>query len=387
MGRIKKWILWSGTSLAGLALAGCSLLAGAQFGQPPAGEDLARLKTSPNHENGQFQNYLQDLKADEKMSFMEMLKAWMFDRGTRAPKMDMPVRKISQMRLNDHQTHVTWLGHSTMLIELDDKIILTDPVFSDHASPYSWMPPRSFYKDLPIQLEDIGWVDAVVISHDHYDHLDHKTIRHLQERVGRFIVPLGVGSHLRYWEVPSEKIVELDWWQETKLGNVTFTATPAQHFSGRSLTGGNETLWSGWAIRGRDSNLFYSGDSAYFPGFKEIGDRLGPFDLTMIECGAYNAAWSHVHMYPEQSAQAHLDLKGRRMMPVHWGRFDLAMHGWTEPAERLFKAAREQQISLTLPMIGQRFSLEGDHPEHLWWQGLDRELVALQSKGKPATAE
>ena len=210
---------------------------------------------------------------------------------------------------------------------------------------------------------------AVVISHDHYDHLDYKTILMLAKTGVRFIVPLGVGAHLAGWGIKEERITELDWWGETKEGSVVLTAVPSRHFSGRELDRGDldRTLWSGWAFRGPRHRAYYSGDTGKFPGFKEIGRRLGPFDLTMIEVGAYNSMWPDVHLGPEHAVQAHIDVRGRTLLPVHWGTFNLSLHTWIEPMERTLAAARKRGVTVAAPRPGE--SVEPGTPRNVvrWW--------------------
>ena len=365
----KKIVSAVGVTMASILLASCSVIMGPQFGRAPENASLKRMTSSPNYRGERFNNMVVLDQPERSKSTWNALYDWIALRSERVPQQDLPVQSLKSLRVADGNTNVTWMGHSTILIEIDGKTIMTDPVFSDHASPYSWLPPKSFYESMPIALDEIDWLDFVVISHDHYDHLDQPSIVALADKVGLFVVPLGVGSHLEFWGVESERIIELDWWQKTKVDSLTFTATPAQHFSGRTFTDGKKTLWAGWAIQGRDENIFFSGDSAYFPGFKQIGDRLGPFDLTLIECGAYNEAWSDVHMFPEQTAQAHQDLNGDVLLPIHWGRFDLALHPWAEPIERLRIAAGEKAIELTQPRIGERFALQGELPKTAWWRG------------------
>lgn len=366
--KISKRITRIGAPLTALMLAGYSMVFGQQFGQAPENTELKRMSISPNHDGEKFKNAAKLKTPQQAFSIWSTLYDWFLKRSQRTPKFDLPVEPLKNLRAGDGKTNVTWMGHSTVLIEIDGMTVMTDPVFSNHASPYSWLPPKSFYDAMPITVEDIDHVDVVVISHDHYDHLDHSSMRALANKVGLFIVPLGVGSHLEYWGISRDKIVELDWWQNTKVKSLTFTATPAHHFSGRKLIDGNQTLWAGWAIRGQDDNLFFSGDSAYFPGFKQIGERLGPFNMTLLECGAYNEAWSNVHMFPEQTAQAHLDLRGDVLLPIHWGRFDLALHHWSEPVERLRNAAVENEITLAQPKIGARFAIRGQLPQTTWWR-------------------
>ncbi len=210
-------------------------------------------------------------------------------------------------------------------------------------------------------------IDAILISHDHYDHLDYGSIRQLKDKTKYFFVPLGVGAHLQHWGVEASKITELDWWQSADIDGMTFTATPARHFSGRGLTDRDKTLWASWVIKGQDNNIYFSGDSGYRTHFKQIGEQYGPFDFTMIECGQYNEKWEAIHMMPEQSLQAHIDLQGKMMMPIHWGAFNLAVHPWKEPVERLLKAKKEDMMIAT-PVIGESFVLSQALPDARWWE-------------------
>jgi L-ascorbate metabolism protein UlaG (beta-lactamase superfamily) len=279
---------------------------------------------------------------------------------------------------------VTWLGHSTLLVAIGGQRILIDPVWSERASPFSWAGPSRFHAP-PLALADLPTLDAVVISHDHYDHLDHRTIQALSERVPRFNVPLGVGAHLEEWGVDPARIIELDWWQETALGDLTITATPARHFSGRTVTRRDEdaTLWAGWVFAGATHRVYYSGDTSLFPELVEIGERLGPFDLTLIESGAYDAMWADVHLGPEQAVLAHRMLGGKLMIPVHWGLFDLALHGWTEPVERVIAAAEAAGVAVATPRPGASIDVDGATlratrwwPDVAWKTALEEPVVS-----------
>jgi L-ascorbate metabolism protein UlaG (beta-lactamase superfamily) len=263
---------------------------------------------------------------------------------------------------------VTWLGHSSFLVAIDGIRTLVDPVFGERASPFSWSGPKRFYPP-PYPLEELGELDAIVISHDHYDHLDREAVALLLPRELPWIVPLGVGAHLEGWGVDRSLITELDWWEETRVKDVTITATPSRHFSGRAITmtDQNATLWAGWAWTGPTRKLFYSGDTAMHPEFAEIGDRLGPFDLTLMETGAYNQLWCDVHLGPEQAALAHRLVQGNVMMPAHWGTFDLALHGWTEPAERVIVAAKELGIDLAMIRPGATYDIASQPGIDRWW--------------------
>lgn len=303
----------------------------ASMGEIPLGKHLEHITRSPqwNIKTEQFSN---PLKRDEPNRW-KILWKWMTGGSEYSvPDSELPVVNRTAADFNElpKDLRITWLGHSTMILELENQRFLIDPVLGERTSPMSFMGPKRFHPN-PIPLEELLKLklDAVVISHDHYDHLDHYTILALAQTQTRFIVPLGVGSHLKSWGVHQSKITELDWWQGIQINQVKLTATPARHFSGRTFSDKDKTLWAGWAFTGKTSRVFYSGDSAMHPGFKQIGDRLGPFDLTLMEVGAYNQMWVDVHMGPEQAVQAHRDLRGKVMMPVHWGTFDLALHAWT----------------------------------------------------------
>ncbi|MBX9431131.1 MBL fold metallo-hydrolase [Ralstonia pseudosolanacearum] len=259
------------------------------------------------------------------------------------------------------------LGHSTVLLKLRGRFWLTDPVFSERASPVQWIGPKRFHAP-PVALADLPDIEGVILSHDHYDHLDRDTVRALAPRVKHFLTPLGVGDRLIDWGVAADKVRQLNWWQTTTVGGLQFTATPAQHFSGRTLSDGNRTLWASWVLIDDDLRLFFSGDTGYFPGFKAIGDRFGPFDLTLMETGAYDPRWSYVHMLPEQTLQAHLDLRGRRLVPIHNGTFDLALHPWQEPFERILSAARAHDVEVVTPMIGAALDIVRPAATPAWWR-------------------
>jgi L-ascorbate metabolism protein UlaG (beta-lactamase superfamily) len=261
---------------------------------------------------------------------------------------------------------VTWLGHSTTLVEIDGQRVLTDPIWSDRASPLPWIGPRRFYPP-PIALAALPHIDAVVISHDHYDHLDYGTIAAMRQWDTTFVVPLGVGAHLAYWGIPESRIVELDWWQRARVGALEIVCTPARHASGRILIDEDAKLWAGYALVGAAHRVYYSGDTGLFPAMREIGQRLGPFDLAMIEVGQYGNAWPDWHIGPEQAVIAHQLVRGRRLLPVHWGAFALAYHAWTEPIERVLRAAQAAGAQVVVPRPGQSFEPAAPPPLERWW--------------------
>lgn len=291
-------------------------------------------------------------------------------KGT-VPKDDVPVETITTQQLLDAPNRSLFrIGHSTILLKLADNFYITDPVFAERASPFSWFGPKRFHAP-PIALEDLPDINAVILSHNHYDHLDHESILALAPKVKHFLAPLGVGDTLVEWGVDETKVQQFDWWQSTKIDGIEFTATPAQHFSGRGLLDSNKTLWCSWVIIENDKRIFFSGDTGYFAGFKEIGERFGPFDLTLMETGAYNEAWPYVHMLPAETMQAHIDLKGEWLLPIHNGTFDLSMHRWHDPFDQILSIANEKGVSLSTPMMGEALNIESPHEGPRWWQNME----------------
>lgn len=326
----------------------------------------ARLESS-HFEEGSYVNADPDIKQD--MSKLgAILKRYLFEERVDPVPDAVPLEHINTVSLNlDKENAVYRLGHSSVLLKLNGKIWLTDPVFSERASFVQWMGPKRFHP-VPLDLEKLPNIEGVIISHDHYDHLDEHSIKLLNAKVSHFIVPLGVDEYLKEWGVAEGKIHALDWWQSIDIKGVTLTATPAQHFSGRGLFDGNKTLWASWVIKTDEHSLFFSGDTGYFDGFKLIGERYGPFDITMMETGAYDRLWPDIHMLPEESVQAHLDLRGKVLMPVHNGTFDLALHPWYEPFERIAEAAQEKGVELATPIMGEKLNIEAAKTKKTWWK-------------------
>jgi L-ascorbate metabolism protein UlaG (beta-lactamase superfamily) len=284
------------------------------------------------------------------------------------PSQPIPLRKINAEDLKETAESVVYrLGHSTVLIRTDGQYILTDPIFSERASPVQWIGPKRFHKPA-LAIDELPPIKAVIISHDHYDHLDKHSIQALADRVEYFLTPLRVGQYLRDWRVAADKIIELDWWQQKQVGSLTFIATPSQHFSGRGLFDRNKTLWASWVIQSQQANIYFSGDTGYFNGFKEIGERLGPFDITLMENGAYNPAWSDVHMMPEETVKAHQDLGGNAMVTIHNGTFKLALHDWFEPLERVQQLSDQQGVNLLTPLFGEAVNVTAPEPTFAWWR-------------------
>ncbi|BBX11933.1 hypothetical protein MNVM_10140 [Mycobacterium novum] len=286
-----------------------------------------------------------------------MLRELFADRGASRPVAPVPLGVPDFADAAEPLT-VTWLGHATALIEVDGYRVLTDPVWSERCSPSDAVGPRRLHPP-PVELSALPAVDAIVISHDHYDHLDIDTVTALaRSQRAPFVVPLGVGAHLRAWGIPADRVVELDWDEQTSFGELTLVCTPARHFSGRFLTR-NMTLWASWVIAGPDHRVYFGGDSGYTGSFGQIGADHGPFDVTLLPIGAYNTAWPDVHMNPEEAVRAHLDVDGATLVPIHWCTFRLAPHRWEEPVERLLAAAEPAGVSVVVPRPGGSVRLDG----------------------------
>jgi len=285
-----------------------------------------------------------------------------------AKKEEIPVNYLTKkqlLKLEDYS--VIRLGHSTLLFKIENEFYLSDPVFSKRASPFSFIGPKRFH-DVPISIEELPVIKAVIISHDHYDHLDKNSIKALKNKTSMFISPLGVGKHLRNFGVKQDKIIELNWDQNAYLGKLEFICTPAQHFSGRSLLDKDRTLWSSWVINSPKGKYFFGADGGYFSGFKEIAFNYGPFDVSFLEVGAYNEKWKEIHMLPEEAIQAHMDLKAKRLFPIHNGTFDLSTHSWDEPFKIINALAEKENIDILFPIMGQGISLLRTTKTTRWWE-------------------
>jgi L-ascorbate metabolism protein UlaG (beta-lactamase superfamily) len=291
-----------------------------------------------------------------------------------APTQPLPVQTLDWMTwqaLPPDKVHVVRLGHSSMLMKLHGQQWLLDPVFSERASPLSFAGPKRFHP-VPIDVDSMPMMDGLLLSHDHYDHLDASTIERIHPKVKQFVTALGVGKRLQGFGVPAEKIIELDWHQSVEVAGVRFTAEPAQHFSGRGLLDRNTTLWASWVIESPSPpqavKLYFSADTGYFEGFKKIGAQHGPFDLVLMEAGAWDRNWAGIHMTPEQSVQAHLDVQGQVMMPVHNSTFELALHPWYEPLERVSALSQERGVVLATPMMGEVYTVGTMPAVNPWWR-------------------
>ncbi|MFE0452872.1 MBL fold metallo-hydrolase [Streptomyces sp. NPDC058914] len=348
------------------------------FGADPSGERMARIRRSPHFKDGVFQNPGGPARTRPSGSTLDFARVF-FDkdsRSRRAPAGTIPVHATTLADLARPPAtglRLTWLGHSSVLAEIDGQRVLFDPVWGERCSPFPFAGPKRLHP-VPLPLAALGPVDVVVISHDHYDHLDMPTIKALAGTDTLFAVPLGVGAHLEHWGVSADRLRELDWHEATEVGGLTLTATPARHFCGRGLRNTQHTLWASWVVAGAEHRIYHSGDTGYFEGFKDIGAEHGPFDATMIQIGAYSDFWPDIHMTPEEGLRAHLDLQGGpagRFLPIHWATFNLATHAWADPGEGTLAAAHAVGAPLALPRPGEPFEPTAETvPSEPWWRGV-----------------
>ncbi|WP_329959321.1 MBL fold metallo-hydrolase [Paenibacillus athensensis] len=350
---------------------------------PPFGDGrrtearLAAKRRSPQFEaagsrGGRFVN---TLPSQVSMGFKDSIRimAEMFKSRKRTkPAKPFAVQTLTAAQLAAQPgdaARVVWFGHSALLLQIGGKTLLLDPMLGKTPSPFPAFGGGRYGERLPISAGELPPIDAVLFSHDHYDHLDYGTIRRIKDKVGRFIVPLGVGAHLVRWGVEPARISEHQWGEELEWEGLALACTPARHFSGRSLNDRDANLWCSWVIDDGQTRVFFSGDSGYGPHFAEIGERYGPFDLTLMECGQYDERWAPIHMMPEETVQAHIDVRGKLLIPIHWGAFSLALHSWTDPVERAVRAAVERGVAICTPRIGEIVRLDGhDYPNAAWWR-------------------
>ena len=328
-----------------------------QFGKAPSGERLKRIQQSSNFRNGQFQNQSFTPMFAENVSKFEMIRDGIFKISKRkAPSTALPSVKTDLKNLPPEKDVLVWFGHSSYFMQIDGKKVLVDPVFSGSASPFLFM-VKSFKGSDVYTPDDFPPIDYLIITHDHWDHLDYKTVMELKSKVGKIITGLGTGTHLEYWGFDPKSIVELDWNESSVLDSgFMITATPGRHFTGRTFTR-NQTIWCSFVFQSPSKKIFIGGDSGYDMHFVQIGAEHGPFDLALLECGQYNKSWKYIHMMPEQTVQAAIDLKAKTMMPVHWAKFALSLHAWDEPIQRVTKEAHRLNVAIIHPMIGETVDL------------------------------
>ncbi|MEU8219132.1 MBL fold metallo-hydrolase [Micromonospora taraxaci] len=361
--------------VAGLAaLAGLAWVARdvpAALGGRLSGARAERAARSPQFRDGTFHN-----QAGTRTMVAEpgrnLVRELIFGKQKRHPTTPVPLLRPTAAPAQAERAdelNIVWYGHASTLIEIEGRRVLLDPVWSDRCSPSGLVGPRRLHEP-PVGIDELPPLDAILISHDHYDHLDMATVRALLAgQSAPFLVPLGVGAHLDRWGVPAERIIELDWSESHRVAGLEITATAAQHFSGRGLRR-DGTLWSSWVVAGARRKVFYTGDSGYFDGYAAIGAEHGPFDVTLMQIGAYDRAWPTIHMFPEEAVDAHVDLRGGLFVPVHWATFNLALHDWSEPVDRLWAEAKARDVRLAVPRPGERVVVDEPPAVDGWWQAI-----------------
>ncbi len=338
----------------------------AALGGRPRGARAERMRQSPHYRDGVFHNTT-PTKPLQPAEFRRAMREFRTSRSERKLAGPIPVVTPPSAPAPADGLHLSWYGHATVLVELEGRRVLLDPLWSERCSPVSTVGPKRLHP-MPLSLRDLPPLDAILISHDHYDHLDLPTVLELTRRqTAPFLVPLGVGAHLDRWGVPEHRIIELDWDEQAEVAGLGLIATEAQHFSGRLLRR-NGTLWSSWVIAGERHRVFYTGDSGYFDGYATIGAKHGPFDATLMQIGAYHFAWPDIHMFPEEAVQAHVSLRGDLLIPVHWGSFHRAPHGWAEPVDRVWAEAKARDVRLVVPRPGERVDVSAPPALDPWWQ-------------------
>ena len=356
-------------------ISGCD-----QFGSIPKDDDYIRMKESPNYNISDDKFLNQNPKVMNEMKKnsgfwanprKNLANNFFFNSNITSPETELPENKTS---LNESFVNSTnnikfaWLGHSSILMSINNKVILIDPIFASSASPFSWLIKR--YQPPVFKMKELPKIDFILISHDHYDHLDMKTIKFFNKNKNiSFVVPLGVGSHLKKWGVPDSRIIEMDWWDTKTIKGVKFICTPAQHFSGRKgFIETQKSLWASWVVKSGNRSFYFSGDSGYSKHYKQIGDKYGPMEVVFMDSGQYNTRWKEVHNMPDEVIKGFVDLKGENLIPIHWGMFTLAMHNWFDPPVEIKKRAKDQNISLITPIIGQVINMKKMTSTESWWE-------------------
>lgn len=340
-----------------------------------AGEIMEPIQTNSQNidvlkANGKYQNWV----PGNKYSFRDFLPGvWKWLKGGKntTPNSEIPIVKLNTgnfINPPDNGLSFRWLGHSSVLLEIEGQRILLDPVFLKYASPVQGLVKR--FSKSPLSSKDLPFIDIVLISHDHYDHLEKETVKDLANKNAKFIVPVGVGERLEKWGISSNQIKELSWWENAAYRNLNIVCVPSRHFSGRGITDKNETLWCGWVIKGKSYSVYYSGDTGPANHFKKIGQLQDSIDLTIIKIGAYGSDWPDIHVNPEQAIQAHIDVKGKIMLPVHWSTFNLALHSWDEPIKRIYDEAIRRKVTLTTPIIGDYVDTLKPLTKNHWWENI-----------------
>jgi L-ascorbate metabolism protein UlaG (beta-lactamase superfamily) len=342
------------------------------FGAQPSPSDIEKYASSPQWNGIKFEN-IEPTKSDVSFfSLPAILHKQFENRENRQPHRPLPVIAFDRNKFCEagEEFRAIWFGHSAILMRMANTSIFIDPMLGPNAAPISPLPAKRFSENVLAVLDEIPELDLVVLSHDHYDHLDYASIQKLKDKTKYFFVALGVGRHLEKWGIDKDIITEFDWWDAQLFNNIRITFTPTRHFSGRGLTDHSKSLWGGWVFTTTTENIWFSGDGGYGEHFKEIGQLMGPFDFAFVECGQYSEFWPQIHMFPEESVQAVIDAGTRKVMPVHWAGFALSQHSWTNPADRFVSEAEKRELNYVLPGLGEPITLHFNERLKWWISGL-----------------
>ncbi len=366
---MKKFLLWGLFLLTLIVIVlffGVQgVLEGDEFGGDPLANKINLLEESSHFKEGRFHNTHKERDQGIWVNIKDFIN------GTnKKPPAPFPIIKPVYEEAVLPGLRAVWFGHASVLVEIDGYRVFFDPMLSSHAFPVKSLAPQRM-NPAPVDLKNLPKIDAVMISHDHYDHLDMKTVKHLAEKGSKFFVGLGVGAHLEKWGIDKSSIKEMDWGDSVKFKGLVVNCTQARHYSGRKSMSRN-TLWASWVVQGVKHSVFHSGDSGYSDHFKEIGERFKNIDMSFIKVGDYglDLGWQDIHMLPENSVQAHVDLRAKQMIPIHWGVFTLSNHPWDEPIERTVKAATGKNIVLRIPKIGEVVETKKEFKDNYWWRDL-----------------
>ena len=340
-----------------------------QFGGKISDDLLKKYGKSPNWKNGIFVNYEETSMSFNWRAMPKFFNKQFIDNKGRSPEKALPIEVFDHEAFlkPSEEIKIIWFGHSVLLMRVNNKTILIDPMFGPNAAPIAPFNINRFSKNTLALIDELPPIDLMLLSHDHYDHLDLRSMEKLIPKVKAYYVALGCARHLIQWGVPPTLVHEFDWWEQEVFEGTTITFTPSRHFSGRGLTDRTKSLWAGWAFKTPKENIYFSGGSGYGAHFKEVGERLGPFDFGIMECGQYNENWHQIHMYPEEAIQAAIDAGIKIVMAVHWGAFPLAQHPWKEPIERFISAAVSQDVTVYTPKLGELFALSTPK-KSMWWK-------------------
>lgn len=343
-----------------------------QFGGKVNDDLTNRYSKSPHWQNGNFLNLEETSMSFDLKALPKFFHKQFFATKGRAPKIPIPIDHFDQASFLSPSTatKLIWFGHSVLLLRINNKTILIDPMFGSDAAPVAPFKVKRFSENTIDIIDQLPPIDLMLLSHDHYDHLDLRSMEKLIPKIKNYFVALGCARHLKTWGVDPAIIKEFDWWDNQKFDDLDITFTPSRHFSGRGLRDRAKSLWGGWVFKTSHENIYFSGDGGYGKHFKAIGQKLGPFDFGIMECGQYNENWHQIHMYPEEAIQAAIDVKTTKVMAVHWAGFPLAQHSWKEPIERFTQAAFEKKLTVLTPRIGQQFSYS-EIIENQWWNAIE----------------